>query len=31
MTARIDTTLKLRIQINGRWEMETMHLMDAEA
>ena len=30
MTARIDTTSKLKIQINGRCEMQTMHLMDAE-
>ena len=31
MTVRIDTAPKLKIQTNGRYEMETMHLMDTEA
>ena len=31
MTARIDTTHKLKIQTNVRYEMEAVHLMDTEA
>ena len=31
MAARIETTPKLKIETNGRYEMETMHLMDTEA
>ena len=31
MSARIYTTPKLKIETNGRYEMETMHLMDTQA